>query len=64
MEEERLFEMSVMIYFLGDFFSSEGKEPMESLKVETRKFHGSWEKKNRQGTAVNGGKHQKGKRLK
>lgn len=56
--------MSVMIYFLGNFFSSEGKEPMESLKVETRKFHGSWEKKNRQGTAVNGGKHQKGKRLK
>lgn len=27
---------------------------MESLKVETRKFHGSWEKKNRQGRAVNG----------
>jgi hypothetical protein len=55
MEEEKLFEMSVMIYFLGNFFfSSEGKEPMESLKVETRKFHGSWEKKNRQGRAVNG----------
>lgn len=49
MEEERLFEMSVMIYFWGNFFfSSEGKEPMESLKVETRKFHGSWEKRNRQ----------------
>ena len=30
---------------------------MESLKVETRKFQGSWEKRDRQGRAVNGGKY-------
>lgn len=56
--------MSVMIYFLGNFFSSEGKEPMESLKVEIQKVPWQLGKENRQGTAVNGGKHQKGKRLK
>lgn len=46
--------MSAMIDFLGNFFVIRGEGTMESLKVETRKFHGSWEKRNRPGRAENG----------
>lgn len=52
--------MSMTIYFLVIFFFIRAEGTTESLKVKTRKFHGSWEERNRRVRAGNDGQGKAG----